>query len=688
MLFVREGIIIICRNQAGTGGVGSMGECHRLIPGEDDIMEHAESSSDPKISREGSETMYQRIFDFASIAIMFIEEDTTISLCNKAFEKLTGYTRGEVEGRMSWRDLVALPEERDRMLHYHRERRVDPARAPEVYEFQLLNRAGEVRNMALSVTLVPETKKSLAFLQDITERRSAEAALRESEKWYRAIFENTGLPSIIIAPDTTIIKANTEWARLSGYSIEENEGKKSWTEFVDPEDLERMRNYHRNRRVEDASAPRKYEFRFKRRNGEIRLMINSVTVIPGTQYSIASLMDITELREAEGMRRRLEEQLMMVRKLESIGHLAGGVAHDFNNMLAAILGYAEMLQRKLPEADPLGDMVEEIKKAAQRAGDLTRQLLAFARKQTLEIKPLNLNQVINNFEKMVRRTIREDILIQKYLQSDLDLIEGDVGQIEQIILNLAINAQDAMPHGGTLVFQTSNTVLDEAYADSHPGVLPGRYVMLVMSDSGTGMDEATMNRIFEPFFTTKEVGKGTGLGLATVYGIVKQHGGNIWVYSEPGKGSTFRVYFPRASRREDAVSSITSGEAMPTGSETILVVEDQEQVRRVTSLMLRQNGYTVIEAENGLRALEHAASFREPIHLLLTDVVMPGMNGRDLYEELKQMRPGIRVLYVSGYPREIISHEGILDEGVNLLSKPVTAETLTARVREILDGRD
>jgi len=685
--------------------------------------------------REINDGIYRDFFEYSRIPMILVEENTIISLCNRAFEALSGYSIEEVQGKLSWVTMVSDVAFLEKMKNYHYKRRIDPFSVPAEYEFLMTTRSGDQKDISLSITMLPGTKRSIAFLLDITEKK-------KNETWYKAVFENTGLPSIIINSETTIINANTEWALLSGYSIEENEGRRRWTDFVHHEDLERMRNYHRMRRLDEYGAPRKYEFRFVRRNGEIRHMINSVTMIQGSSYSIASLMDITELKEAEMERKKLEDQLQQSRKLESIGHLAGGIAHDFNNMLAAIMGYSQIIQLRLkkchdfflkkntdlkkmldeyfiqnkeyknsgPGTDTVlsnlldllldciktfeveignvaraGEMAEEILKASQRAGELTRKLLAFARKQTLELKPLNLNNILTDFEKMLLRTIRENVSIEINLSEDLGNVEADAGQIEQIVLNLSLNAQDAMPDGGKLIIRTENRFLDENYTRSHDSVVPGYYSMLEISDTGAGMDSNTKSRIFEPFFTTKEQGRGTGLGLATVYGIIKQHRGSIWVYSEPGKGTTFRIYLPQTDRKPDITDDYT-GDHGVSGDETILIVEDQEQVRNMTSIMLKQQGYRVLEAENGHKALEIAGSFDGKIHLLLSDVVMPGMNGRELYNELLKIRQDMKSLFISGYPREILSHHGILDEGFNFMSKPVLMAEFTGKIRKILDS--
>ncbi len=385
----------------------------------------------------------------------------------------------------------------------------------------------------------------------------------------------------------------------------------------------------------------------------------------------------------------VEEQYRLAQRMESLGRLAGGVAHDFNNLMNIVLSYSGFVLDTLPADDPRREDLEEVRKAADRAVSLTRQLLAFSRKQVLNVEVLDLNDVVRGVEKMLRRLIGEDIEVRTVLDPALGLVAADRGQIEQVIMNLVVNARDAMPAGGRLTIETSNVHLDEDYAAHHLSARPGPHVMLAVSDTGCGMDEETRARIFEPFFTTKERGKGTGLGLATVYGIVKQSGGNIWVYSEPGKGSTFKIYFPRV----EATGRHTPARALPavtpsTGTETILVVEDEEAVRRAAARVLRAAGYTVIEAENGREALEVAGQHQGPIHLVLTDVVMPEMGGRELVQRLRAVHPEVRAIYASGYTDNAIQHHGTLDSGVNFLAKPFHSEALVRLVREVLDRED
>jgi PAS domain S-box-containing protein len=385
--------------------------------------------------------------------------------------------------------------------------------------------------------------------------------------------------------------------------------------------------------------------------------------------------------------RKLEQQLQQAQKMEAVGRLAGGIAHDFNNLLMVISGYSEFLLDRVGTDPALRDPAREIAGAAQRATSLTRQLLAFSRKQMLAPKVLDLNAIVTENLNMLNRVIGEDIELVMIPGSELGAVKADPGQIEQVIMNLAVNARDAMPRGGKLTIETANVVLDESYARLHAPLEPGEYVMLAISDTGAGMDTETQSRIFEPFFTTKGT-KGTGLGLSTVYGIIKQSEGFIWVYSEPGKGSTFKIYLPRISAAGQALSiqPTTAPVKSQAAHETILVVEDESKLRRLVRLALQQEGYNVLEASDGAAAIRVAQTYPGPIHLLLTDVVMPGMNGRELAQNISPLRPETRVLYMSGYTENVIGHNGMLEEGVNLLQKPFSLPALKAKVREVLDA--
>jgi signal transduction histidine kinase/CheY-like chemotaxis protein len=393
-------------------------------------------------------------------------------------------------------------------------------------------------------------------------------------------------------------------------------------------------------------------------------------------------------REAE-MRTHAEEQLLHSQKLESIGRLAGGIAHDFNNHLTPILGFASLMEATLDEGDPNKDYARHIAKAAERAALLTKQLLSVARKQVIQPIPLNINEVIRNAEPLLDRTVGEDVELVVKLESNAWPVMMDPGQFEQILLNLVVNARDAMPRGGTLLIETMNVDLTEQYALSCPDVPPGGYVMLGVSDSGEGMDSATLARVFEPFFTTKE--HGTGLGLATTYGLVKQLGGHIWAYSEPGKGTTFKIYFPRTAKEPSAIENTEATEAVSgtlTGSETVLVVEDEDQVREIVGHILRGAGYSVIECQNPEDAISRAGSPGATIDLLITDVVMPKTSGVDLSRRIQEFFPGLKVLFMSGYTESSIAHHGVLEAGMSCLSKPFTPGDLLRMVRQVLDDEN
>ena len=391
-------------------------------------------------------------------------------------------------------------------------------------------------------------------------------------------------------------------------------------------------------------------------------------------------------KEAEEALRKSEEQLRQWQRVEAIGRLAGGVAHDFNNLLMTILGCSELLLRDFDPQDPRREEVEEIRRAAQRATSLTHQLLAFGRRQVLQPQVLGLNEIVENMNRMLRRLIGEDIQLLILLSPALWPVKVDPGQMEQVIMNLVVNARDAMPAGGRLTIETANVNLDDAYAQRHISVKPGAYVMLAVTDTGCGMDAQTQSHLFEPFFTTKEKGKGTGLGLSTVYGIIKQSGGNIWAYSEIGKGSSFKVYLPRVEEARTAYPQKPIAVSPQEGTETILLVEDEDAVRVMISRILRSKGYKVLEARHGQEAIQICGHHRGPVHLMVTDVVMPQMSGRELADRLTPLRPEMRLLYMSGYPDNAIVQHGVLDPGTAFLQKPFTLDALEGKVRELLDS--
>jgi nitrogen-specific signal transduction histidine kinase/CheY-like chemotaxis protein len=397
----------------------------------------------------------------------------------------------------------------------------------------------------------------------------------------------------------------------------------------------------------------------------------------GKPIAIAFVSDITA-------RKRLEEQLVHSQKMEAVGRLAGGIAHDFNNLLTIISGYDRLLLNALSPMDPLRGYAEEIARASERATALTKQLLAFSRRQIIQPRLLSLNEVIAETQDMLRRLLGESIKLAPVLQPALGAVRADRSQMEQVLFNLAVNARDAMPEGGTITVETANVDLDVDYAKTHLGVQPGPYVMMAVTDTGIGMDAETRRHIFEPFFTTKPADQGTGLGLATVYGIVKQNGGDIWVYSELGRGTTFKVYLPRANGESQVENKPAAAGEFRRGAETVLVVEDEKSVRQLIVTVLRQHGYQVLEAGDSLEAVQVSEAHTGPIHLLVTDVIMPHSSGRDLAERLQAVRAGIKVLYISGYTENTILHHGVLESNIDFLAKPFAFETLLDRVREML----
>ncbi len=512
----------------------------------------------------------------------------------------------------------------------------------------------------------------------LIERKRAQQELIQSEERYRDMVENAH--DIIYSHDlegnyTSINKAGE---RITGYTREEAL-KLNLAQTVAPEYLEKARQMIASKLADEEVTA--YDLEIIAKDGHrVAIEVNTRLVYQnGVAVGVQGIArDVTE-------RRQLEEQLRQSQKIEAIGRLAGGIAHDFNNLLTAITGYSDLTLRQLQSESPLRRNIEEIKKAGDRAASLTRQLLAFSRKQVLQPKVLDLNAVVSDMEKMLRRLIGEDIELRTALVPELGSVKADPGQIEQMLMNLAVNARDAMPHGGSLLIETENVYLNEGYATRHIAVKPGPYVMLAVSDTGCGMSEETQSRIFEPFFTTKEVGKGTGLGLSTVYGIVKQSGGNIWVYSEVGEGTAFKIYLPRVDEAAQEYKPSHEVEESLDGAEVILLAEDDERVRGLVRAVLEGHGYRVLEAEDGGAALSVSERHEGLIHLLLTDVVMPKLSGRELADQLAQSRPETKVLYMSGYTDESIVHHGVLDANTPFIQKPFEPEALARKVRELLD---
>jgi two-component system, cell cycle sensor histidine kinase and response regulator CckA len=522
----------------------------------------------------------------------------------------------------------------------------------------------------------------LGICRDITDRKRAEQEFRQSQQKLRIHFEHT--PLAVIEWDTQL--RITEWSpsaeRVFGYSRQEAIGRDA--SLLVPPALKAHVDGIGRQLLTQKSGTRSTNDNITKGGRTISCEWYNTPLVDesGQVLGVASLVqDVTE-------RVALEERLRQSQKMEAVGRLAGGVAHDFNNLLTVIMGYSQILTDGLPVASRLKDATTQIRAAADRAAGITRQLLAFSRKQVLSPRVIDLNEIMLNLDTMLRRLIGEDIEVLTVPGRELGAVKADPGQIEQVIMNLVLNARDAMPNGGKITLETENMELDESYAREHEPLQPGRYVMLAVSDTGTGMSPDTQAHIFEPFFTTKEVGKGTGLGLSMVYGIVKQSGGYIWVYSEPGRGTSFKIYLPQVDQLTEAIALEKRPASVPRGTETILLVEDDAQLRALTSSVLIHCGYKVLSAAGTEEGLALCRKNYCDIHLLVTDVIMPGMNGRQLAEQVKQISPSTRILYVSGYTSNAIVHYGVLDPGLRFLPKPFSLAALVAKVREVLDGSD
>lgn len=518
--------------------------------------------------------------------------------------------------------------------------------------------------------------------QVATESRQTEEALQQSEKRFQELLESAPDAIVVVNREGRIVLINTQAKTMFGYNAEE-----LLNESIETLLPGRFREKHIEHRAGYYMSPRSrpmgvgLSLAGRRKDGRefpVEISLSPLETADGLLVT-SIVRDVTE-------RKQLEEQYYQAQKMEAIGQLAGGVAHDFNNLLTGINGFAELIQVDLPPGDPIEEPVDKILSLGQRATDLVRQLLTFSRKQIIEPRVINLSTVVLEMGKMLHRIIGENIQIQTHLSSTPWLVKIDPTQIEQVIVNLAVNARDAMPQGGRLTIETANVVLDEDYVAGHLEAQPGEYVLLVVSDTGIGISREMQAHIFEPFFTTKELGKGTGLGLATVYGIVKQNGGSIFCYSEAGQGTTFKIYLPRIEETEQPVPPSVNKIGMPTGHETILLAEDDPHVRELARLALQGQGYTVLEAQDGREALQLFSGYTGPVHLLLTDVIMPGLGGIALAEELSQLRSDLKILFMSGYTDDTIVHHGILNPGVAFLQKPFTPSILIRRVRQVLDS--
>ena len=620
-----------------------------------------------------SEKKFRDIFDNSGDAILIHDSSWQYLEVNQTACRHLGYTRDELLGR-SLKDVIS-----PKQVH----------RIPKV--IQKLEQAGEGFFQALACG-----KDSREIPVEINSRRiefegkpcfvtlARDISQRlKKEKEYAQIL-NTSIDGFwMVDSRGCILDANPAAARMLGYTPEEmlELGIADIDAVDSPEAIQRHIQHVR----QEGSA--RFATRHRKKDGTVLDVEVSTSYLPYTDgHLLVFIRDITERKAAEERNIQLQAQVLQSQKLESIGRLAGGIAHDLNNLLTPVLGYSELLLAYVGGNEACKRQLDNIIEAAERARALVRQLLAFSRQQMLEFKAFDLNDLLSDFESLIRRTLRENIALHMVRVPSLPPIKGDAGQVEQVLMNLVVNAQDAMPEGGDLTIKTAETHLDESYAQLKEGVRPGRYVMLEVSDTGHGIDAETLENIFEPFFTTKEKEMGTGLGLSTAYGIVKQHGGNIWAYSEAGLGACFRVYLPaapHAAEKEDAEQPKAPARASSNG-ETVLLAEDEAVVRNLVASMLHMQGYTVIAAESGSQAIEAFNSQEGSVDLLLTDVIMPDMNGKTLYNAVSEACPDLKVIYMSGYTEDVIAHHGVLDADVNFIQKPFSMDDLNAKIQKVI----
>jgi PAS domain S-box-containing protein len=637
-------------------------------------------------SLEKSEIHLRTIINSSPECIKVVDSRGRLIEMNRAGLAVVGAESFEqIDGQPALQ-LVA-PEFRDQFAEMH-SRVLNGSN--ESLEFEIIRLDGERRWVETHAVPLRDQRGNitsvLSVARDMTDRRAASEALVKSEERFRELFENAN--DLIYTHDLegNFTSLNRAGETITGYTRDQAL-KLNIRDVVAPEYLEQAGRMTDTKLSGEAATA--YETVIVRKDGrripiEVSTRLILENGVPAGVQGIAR--DVTERHESEEALRKSEEQLAQAQKLESIGRLAGGIAHDFNNMLTAINGYSELTLRRLSLDDPLRKNIEEIRKAGKRSADLTNQLLAFSRRQMLQPQIIDLNDTIEETAVMLRRLIGEDIELSMNLAGDIGRISADRGQLAQILVNLVVNSRDAIPETGSIIIETKNVNLDEGYSQKHFSISPGRYVMLAVSDTGHGIDEETRKHIFEPFFTTKETGKGTGLGLATVYGIVKQSGGNIWVYSEVDKGTTIKIYFPRVEDAAEINTTPLTTNDFRFGSEKILLVEDEEVVRSLAREVLESCGYSVTEARNGVEALEIVNNGELKIDMLMTDVVMPEMGGRELAEKLAGIYPKLKILFTSGYTDSAATRHGFLDEGANFLPKPFTFNDLAQKVREMLDA--
>jgi PAS domain S-box-containing protein len=627
------------------------------------------------------EELFRLISENAADMIAVVDMEGRRIYNSLAYQKVLGYSPEELKKSSGFEQIH--PDDRAKVQEAATEaRRTGEGKT---LEYRIRHKDGSWRVLESTSSAIlsrtGEPTRLVVVNRDITERKKTVEALRQSEISFRSMVEEAPYGIYRVSEDGEFLRVNPALQKILGYETSDEllNTNLGLDVFRHPVDFERLVEL-----LGSVGEFKDVEVDWKRKDGTpitVRCSGRRLTEGQGgAPYFEAFAEDVTD-------RRVLERQLRMAAKMEAVGRLSGGIAHDFNNLLGVIIGYSQVLRRRLGPDNPLYEHAEEVEKAGQRAVALTRQLLAFSRQQILTPVVLDLNTLVSDMEKMLPRLLGEDIAVSIKLDPELGRVKADQGQIEQVVMNLAVNARDAMPGGGKLVIATANVELDQAYARQHPGAKPGRCVLLAVTDSGTGMSSETLAHIFEPFFTTKEVGKGTGLGLATVYGVVKQSGGYVWVDSQLGKGASFQIFLPRVEETVVPISADPSHEENLHGSETVLLVEDADALRKLARSFLLDHGFQVLPASNGEEAVEVARNHDGPIHLLLTDVVMPGMNGRILADQLLAKWPRLKVVYISGYTDSFIAGHGVLEDGTHLLHKPFTEDALIRKIREVLDAK-
>jgi two-component system, cell cycle sensor histidine kinase and response regulator CckA len=631
-----------------------------------------------------SRERYRRIFENLQDVYYEVDVDGTILEVSPSIEIISQYTRKALIGKSLY-DIYTDPKERYEFLKIV----LDKGRIND-YEINLKDIDGSQRLCSIIALLIRDSQgipiRIIGSMRDISKRKRAEKALKESEDLFRLTF-HTSPDSINLnrLEDGVYIDINDGFTTIMGYTREEVVGKSSLSLNIweNPEDRKRLvDNLTKTGYVENMEAT------FVGKDGKIiyGLMSARITKVNGENIIISINRDITERKLAEAEREKLQAQLGQAQKMESVGRLAGGIAHDFNNMLGIILGHTDMALEYLDSGQPVHSDLQAIRRATKRSEDLVRQLLAFARKQTIAPKVLVLNDTVEGMLKMLRRLIGENIHLSWMPGKNLWPVNMDPTQIDQILANLCVNARDAIDGVGRVAIETDNVTLDEGDCTRYPEAVPGDYVLLAVSDDGCGIDKEILDKLFEPFFTTKEVGKGTGLGLPMIYGIVKQNNGIVNVYSEPGEGTTFKIYIPRHIGEDKREQKQSAGLSLVGGHETVLLVEDEPILLQMGKAMLERLGYRVLDANSPAEAVKIAEEHKNDIHLLITDVIMPEMNGRDLADKLLSLLPHLKLLFMSGYTADVIAHHGVLDPGVKFVQKPFSMKDLANRIREALES--